>query len=258
MNLTNLIKTNVNQLAKFGEKHAPEILTGMGVAGMISTTVLAIKATPKACKLIEDAKSVEKTDKLTVVQTVKACWKEYIPTACSLGASIACVIGAAHINYRRNAAITAAAMLSDTALKEYKAKVAEMLPEKTVSEIKDGVSEDHLAKNPVDENNIFETKHGNTLCYDPYSGRYFKANMEYIRRIINDANYWLNQNGRVSLNDIYELIGLDTTAVGDDLSWGVERGLIELNAGTHLASNGEPCIVVDYLYGPTFYSDIYD
>ena len=29
-------------------KHSPEILTGIGVAGMITSTILAVKATPKA------------------------------------------------------------------------------------------------------------------------------------------------------------------------------------------------------------------
>ena len=58
--------------------HSPEILTGIGIAGMITTTVLAVKATPKALMLIEDAKE-EKKDKLTVTETVKAAWKPYIP-----------------------------------------------------------------------------------------------------------------------------------------------------------------------------------
>ena len=35
-------------------KHSPEILTGIGIAGMIGTTVLAVKATPKALRLIEE------------------------------------------------------------------------------------------------------------------------------------------------------------------------------------------------------------
>ena len=37
-------------------KHSPEILTGVGIAGMITTTVLAVKATPKALRLIDDKK----------------------------------------------------------------------------------------------------------------------------------------------------------------------------------------------------------
>ena len=34
-------------------KHSPEILTGLGIAGMISSVVLAAKATPKARRWIE-------------------------------------------------------------------------------------------------------------------------------------------------------------------------------------------------------------
>lgn len=28
-------------------KHSPEILTGVGIAGMVTTTVMAVRATPK-------------------------------------------------------------------------------------------------------------------------------------------------------------------------------------------------------------------
>lgn len=45
-----------NDLKKATIKHSPEILTGIGIAGMVSTTVLAVKATPKALLLIENEK----------------------------------------------------------------------------------------------------------------------------------------------------------------------------------------------------------
>ena len=38
------------------QKHSPEILTGVGIAGMITTTILAVRATPKALVLIEEKK----------------------------------------------------------------------------------------------------------------------------------------------------------------------------------------------------------
>lgn len=38
------------------KKHSPEILTGIGIAGMITTTVMAVKATPKALILLEEKK----------------------------------------------------------------------------------------------------------------------------------------------------------------------------------------------------------
>ena len=42
-----LLKTSI-------KKHSPEILTGIGIAGMITTTVMAVRATPKALILIEE------------------------------------------------------------------------------------------------------------------------------------------------------------------------------------------------------------
>ena len=48
----------VNDVKTTLSKHAPEILTGIGIAGMVTTTVLAVRATPKALMLI-DAKKQE-------------------------------------------------------------------------------------------------------------------------------------------------------------------------------------------------------
>ena len=39
------------------DKHSPEILTGIGITGMITTTILAVKSTPKALELIEESKN---------------------------------------------------------------------------------------------------------------------------------------------------------------------------------------------------------
>ena len=67
-------KPNFSKIAKDAKrvlsKHSPEILTGIGLAGMITSTVLAVKATPKALKRIEEAKE-EKGEELTKVETVK-------------------------------------------------------------------------------------------------------------------------------------------------------------------------------------------
>ena len=46
------------------KKHSPEILTGIGIAGMITTTVMAVKATPKALILLEEKKDELDTDRL--------------------------------------------------------------------------------------------------------------------------------------------------------------------------------------------------
>lgn len=59
-------KHNLSSIAKSVrtamKKHSPEILTGIGIAGMITTTVMAVRATPKALVLIEDKKTELETD----------------------------------------------------------------------------------------------------------------------------------------------------------------------------------------------------
>ena len=57
MNKPNMTKFVKNAKALLSE-HSPEILVGVGIAGMITTTVLAVKATPKALKLIEDSQKL--------------------------------------------------------------------------------------------------------------------------------------------------------------------------------------------------------
>ena len=67
------MKLNVSKLCKDAKtivsKRSPEILTGLGIAGMVTTTVLAVRATPKALKLIEDAQ-YEKRESLTVSEKI--------------------------------------------------------------------------------------------------------------------------------------------------------------------------------------------
>ena len=36
------------------DKHSPEILIGLGIASAVTSTVLAVKATPKALQLIKE------------------------------------------------------------------------------------------------------------------------------------------------------------------------------------------------------------
>ena len=57
----------------FTIKHSPEILTGLGIMSMISSTALAIKATPKAKQLITEYETLkeENAKLLEEVSTLK-------------------------------------------------------------------------------------------------------------------------------------------------------------------------------------------
>ena len=233
-------------------KYSPEILIGIGITGMFTTTIMAVKATPKALKLMENAQH-EKGEELTVVEKTKTCWKCYAPAAITGVASAACIIGANSVNAKRNAAIATAYTLSETALKEYQEKVIETVGEKKEEIIRDKVAKEHIDKNPVSNNEVFITEKDNTLFYDPVSGRYFKSDIEKVRKIINELNAQMMSEMYVPLNDLYYELGLRTTELGDEIGWNLNRdGLIEVKFSAQKADDEQPCLVMEYRVGPRY------
>ena len=234
-------------------KHSPEILTGIGIAGMITTTVLAVKATPKAIRLIEEAKE-EKGEDLTKAETVKTCWKAYIPAAATCVASTACLIGASSVSIRRNAMLATAYKLSETAFSEYKEKVVETIGDEKEKIVREKVSEERIKKNPITKNEIIMTDYGDTQFYETLSGRYFKSDIEQIKKVVNYLNKDMLQDmfGTISLNEFYDELELERIDLGDELGWRVDKGLIEIDFTSKIADNGKPCIVLDYINAPYY------
>ena len=234
-------------------KHSPEILTGIGIAGMITTTVLAVKATPKALRLIEEAKE-EKGEDLTKAETVKTCWKAYIPAAATCVASTACLIGASSVSVRRNAMLATAYKLSETAFSEYKEKVVETIGDEKEKIVREKVSEERIKKNPISKNEIIMTDYGDTQFYETLSGRYFKSDIEQIKKVVNYLNKDMLQDmfGTISLNEFYDELELERIDLGDELGWRVDKGLIEIDFTSKIADNGKPCIVLDYINAPHY------
>ena len=255
------LKAIFTDLGKAARKHSPEILTGIGIAGMLSTTILAVRATPKALMLIEEKKREKKfageQPELTKIEIVKTAWKPYIPAAVTGVASVACLVGASSVNARRNAALAAAYALSETTLADYKEKVVETLGEKKAQEVKDAIARDQIEKNPPSKSTVIATDKGETLCYDSISGRYFKSDIEYIRRAVNNLNERLLFDTHISLNEYYDEIGLEEIfPMGEDLGWTVDpdsanKGLIELDFSSQL-TEGTPCLVVGFSNAPRY------
>lgn len=248
-------KTNLATIAKdvrkFASKRSPEILTGIGIAGMITTTILAVRATPKALELIEEQKEEESVDELSSFEVVKVAWKPYIPAMVTCVVSTACLIGASSVNTKRNAALATAYKLSETALSEYRDKVVETIGEKKERIVRDKVAEERVKKNPVSKNEVIITGNGKTLCFDPISGRYFMCSIETIKKAENTLNKQMlhDISGYVSLNEFYDELGLDHTSVGNDLGWNTNQ-LIDIDFSSQLNDNGEPSVVLDYLVAP--------
>ena len=191
------VKSNVS-------KHSPEILTGIGIAGMISATILAVKATPRALDLIAKAED-EKKEELTKVEVVKTAWKPYIPATITGTVSIACLVGASSVNARRNAALYSAYKLSETALSDYKEKVIETIGEKKEQAVREKVAQKKVDDHPTSRSEIIVTGNGNVLFLEPVSQRYFTSDIETIRKIINDLNYRLTtgMEEHISLSSFY-------------------------------------------------------
>jgi len=233
-------------------KHSPEILTGIGIAGMITTTIMAVRATPKAIKLIEERKEENDVDKLTPIELIKTTWKCYIPAAITGGLSIVCLIGASSVNARRNAALATAYTLSESALKEYQEKVIETIGEKKEQTVRDAIAKDKIDRNPVSSKEIIITEKGNTLCYDSISGRYFKSDIDKLKKVENELNRRMRDETYISLNEFYYEIGLNPISIGDDIGWNIDRGYIELNFSSQLTDDGNPCLVIDYQVAPRY------
>ena len=237
-------------------KHTPEILFAFGLTGMITTTIVAVRATPKALQLIEDAKAAggySDDEPMPKIAIVKSCWKCYAPAFLIGAVSVACLIGSNSVSVRRNAALTAAYKLSEKALVEYREKTLETVGEKKEQAIREKVAESQLERNPVSKNEIIIAKKGDTLCYDTLSSRYFKSDIDLLKRAQNDLNERIfnGMYGGVSLNEFYDEIGLPHMGVGDDLGWNTSNK-IDLDLDACLADDGTPCIVVGHHNAPTY------
>lgn len=265
VNLSNVPK----QMIQYAKRKSPEILTGVGIGLGACTVVLAVKATPKALVLIEEKKreinrdileeakangqdQCQHVDKLKPMDTVRVAWKCYIPTALTGVASVACLVGANTTSARRNAALAAAYTISESALKDYKKKVVEVVGEKKEKEVRDAVAKEKIEQNPVENNEIILTKKGETRCYDSLSGRYFKSDIDILNRAVNELNRRMIDQTYMSLNDYYYEIGLSEIQIGDMLGWRVDQGLIKLEFSSQLCNDGVPCVVVDFFEAPKY------
>lgn len=196
----------------FLKRNGSTILTYVGGAGVIATTVMAVKATPKALKSIDKAET-EKGEKLTKMEVVKVAGPAYIPAAISGAATLACIFGANILNEKKQAALISAYALLDNSYKEYRAKVNELYGEDADANVKTEIAKDHHKDEAPSD--------GKRLFYDEYSERYFESTIENVL----GAEYALNRmmaiDYGVYLNEFYDLLGIDTVDYGNYMGWSV-------------------------------------
>lgn len=243
----------VKRAERLAVDNSPAILTAIAVTGTLTTAFLTGRATFKAAELIADEeysfRPREMEHRLDNKEKFILVWKTYIPAAGTGIITVVCIVFANRIGTRRAAAVAAAYTISERAFTEYKEKVVEKLGTAKDQKIRDEIAQDRVSRNPVVEHDILVTGGGEVLCYEAFTGRYFKSDMETLKKAQNDLNYTMLNEGYVSLSDFYNKIDLPTTSYSDEIGWTSDK-LIELDFSTTLSEDGRPCISIDFMVAP--------
>lgn len=243
----------MNKTEVFLRKHSSTILTVVGSVGVVATTVLAVKATPKAMMLLEEAKE-EKGDELTVVETIQAAWKPYIPATISGISTIACIFGIKQLSARNQASLMSAYALLDNSYKEYRKKVEELYGENSDLNVKKEIVKAKYGQ----LKDVYEEE-GKDLFFDFGACRYFWSTEEEINRAEYQFNQILTMSGFACVNDFYDLLGLEHTDSGFQLGWSSFEnddlyGLdsFEVTLEKVDMEDGMECWIMTYPCPPTF------
>lgn len=182
------------------------VFAAVASGGVILTTILAVKETPKAIRLLEERKKEEELSKLEKIKTVAPA---YIPAIASGLATVAFIFASVTMHNKSSAPLIGACAYLDQAYQKCKNLVKEQKAEK--------------ATYSPDKHKSF----AEALFFDNRSDRYFWRTMEEMI----DAEYHLNRNfilqGYVTLNDFYLFLGLEPITGGDEIGWDIYSGLTE-------------------------------
>lgn len=208
---------------KFFKDNSTTILTGLGVTGVISTAVMAAKATPKALDILEEKEEYKQEhygESLTKFEKALALTPAYIPSILMGLGTCACILGAHKIHVNREASLISMYTTLNTVYDEYRRKVLEVCGEDTARYI-----DDELEK----EERLIEQYGSPTepvLFYDEYSQRYFEMSIFDMMRTIYEVNRMYTFQGELSLNNFYEFLNLAPVDIGDKLGWNATKDSI--------------------------------
>lgn len=218
----------------------------------MTTVGLAVYATPEAMRRIEAKKKNEDKTELAPIEVVQTVWPCYILPAVTGTISTACLICANTEHNKRHAAVVAAASLTEAAFADYKAKAIELVGENKERQIRDAVAQEQIKRDPPRTSEVILTDRGQTLCYDSICGRYFRCDIEVVRRAETYINRRLRSEMYMSLNEFYEEVGLPHSDIGDYLGWNVDWGDVEIYRSSMLTPDDIPCLVVSFNILPKY------
>ena len=237
-------------------KYSPEILAGVGVVGVIASTVMACKATTKLNDILAESKEqleqiktvavdpayadkyteddAKKDTTITYVQTGVKVAKLYAPSVILCTSSLGCLLASNNILRKRNAALSAAYMTVDKSFKEYRRRVAERFGDEVEKEIRYNIKAKEIVTVDEEGNEVKETVKvmegaDNPTTYSDYA-RFFdescpawqndpEYNLTFLRAQQQYANDLLKAQGRLFLNDVYKMLGIEITKAGQVVGW---------------------------------------
>ena len=163
----------INRAALKIRKHSPEILVVSGIVGVVTSTVMACKATTKIDEVITKSKEhVDMTKKyvedngftekytetdykkdLTIMYTQRGLKlaKLYAPAVVLGTVSITAILAGHNILRKRNVALAAAYATVDKSFKEYRGRVIERFGEELDKELKYNIKAKEIEEIKVNE-----------------------------------------------------------------------------------------------------------
>jgi hypothetical protein len=234
------------------KRNSSTILTGLTVAGVLTTGMFAIKAGVETGRYLERRRLQymdDKTPMPTRKEIIIDVWKDYIPAAGFAVITVSCAISAQSINLRRQAALVSAFTISESALREYQDQVSRIAPTKD-RQARDLIAAKEIEDNPVTSKEVLIVNNAaDQLFYESLTGRYFMSSMEEVRKAINDINFTITSQVYASQNDFYRLLGLGRVDLGDEFGWS-DTGPLEVDFSTHMTDDNRAAIVLKYIREP--------
>lgn len=264
------------------KKYSPEILTTVGILGMVGTVVLASRATLKlepVIDKIQDGRDIvrerEEDEDYTTQDRTKDIAYVYIQgtldiiklygPAITLGvSSAACIVGAHGIMKKRNVALVAALKTLETGFNEYRKRVIEEFGEEKDRDFRLGLRDEEVIDEKTGKKTTKKVQdpHGYSIyarLFDLNSRQWSKdaeMNLLTLRSTENHYNNKLQIQGHVFLNEIYDALDIPRSKAGAVVGWSlngdgdkhISFGLYdEANQSTARLVNGyEPAVWLDF------------
>lgn len=216
--LTSLLKT-ASESAAIVKKNSPLILTVAGIGLGATSTVMAVKATPKAYDIYNKIKDDDKVEnkKLEIVKNVVPL---YAPAILSGGLGVAAIISGYKIQSNRLAEMSAAYLMAMNGLNDYKNAVIDKFGEEKAEEIKKEVAEKQAERNPDATKDIIISNDGpEEIMQDSISGQYFKCTRDRVWHVLTDISHRLWVEDMIPASEYFFDVGISNASLGDDVGW---------------------------------------